>query len=87
MAPKIPAATAAKAPMPRAVLTWTAMEPAPEPDSTAWMPKVVPVTTWPLTVVVTVAGTGSSVVLEQPDQVPVHDEKGPLLQSVKDPIR
>lgn len=55
----------------------------PEPDdcATAWIPKVVPVTTeaWPLDVmvVVTVAGSGVAVVLEQPDQVPVHEENGP----------
>jgi len=45
------------------------------------MPKVVPVITdvapemiW---VVVMVAGTGAAVVLEQPDQVPVHELAGP----------
>lgn len=55
----------------------------PEPDSVdrAWIPKVVPVMTdaWPLVVivVVTVAGSGVAVVLEQPDQRPVHEENGP----------
>ena len=43
----------------------------------AWMPKVVPVMTVPLTVVVTVAGSGVAVVLEQPDHRPVQEEKGP----------
>lgn len=34
---------------------------------------------WPFVVivVVTVAGRGEAVVLEQPDQVPVQEEKGP----------
>jgi len=34
---------------------------------------------WPLevTVVVTVAGLGLAVVVEQPDQVPVQEENGP----------
>lgn len=49
--------------------------------ATAWMPKVVPVMTWVepsvVTVVVIVAGTGAAVVVLQPDQVPVHEEKGP----------
>ena len=49
--------------------------------ATAWMPKVVPVTTAveppEVIVVVTVAGMGEFVVLLQPDQVPVHEEKGP----------
>lgn len=45
--------------------------------ATAWMPKVVPVMMLPPTVVVTVAGSGVAVVLEQPDHVPVHEEKGP----------
>jgi hypothetical protein len=48
---------------------------------TAWMPNVVPVMTWveppEVTVVVMVAGTGELVVVLQPDQVPVHEEKGP----------
>lgn len=43
----------------------------------AWMPNVVPVITVPFTVVVTVAGSGVAVVLEQPDHKPVHEEKGP----------
>lgn len=37
----------------------------------------MPVTTLPLTVVVTVAGSGVAVVLEHPDHIPVHEEKGP----------
>lgn len=52
-----------------------------EPEATAWMPKVVPVTTdvLPLvtSVVVTVAGEGVAVVDEQPDQVPVQELNGP----------
>jgi len=60
-----------------------APEPEAEPEleespvSRAWMPNVVPVMTLPLTVVVMVAGSGVFVVLEQPDQVPVQEEKGP----------
>jgi len=59
-----------------------AAEPDADPDeepvvSRAWMPNVVPVMTVPLTVVVTVAGSGVAVVLEQPDHVPVQEEKGP----------
>ena len=59
-----------------------AAEPEADPDADpvverAWMPKVVPVMTVPLTVVVTVAGSGVAVVLEQPDHVPVQEEKGP----------
>jgi hypothetical protein len=81
----MPAATAAKAPRPRAVLMWTAMEPeAPLPDSRActWTPNVVPerVCTEPslaVTVVVMVAGRGESVVDEQPDHVPVQLLNGP----------
>jgi len=49
--------------------------------ATAWMPKVVPVMTlaWPsvVMVVVMVAGLGVAVVVEQPDQVPVHELNGP----------
>lgn len=49
--------------------------------ATAWIPKVVPVMTEvaPLvtTVVVTVAGRGLLVVVEQPDQVPVQELNGP----------
>jgi hypothetical protein len=49
--------------------------------ATAWIPKVVPVMTSVeppvVTVVVMVAGTGVAVVLLQPDQVPVQEEKGP----------
>ena len=45
------------------------------------MPKVVPVMTCveppDVTVVVMVAGTGASVVVLQPDQVPVQEENGP----------
>lgn len=54
---------------------------APDSVDRAWIPKVVPVMTvaWPLVVrvVVTVAGSGVAVVLEQPDQSPVQDENGP----------
>ena len=44
---------------------------------TAWTPKVVPVSTSPLMVVVMVAASGLAVVVLQPDQVPVHDDHGP----------
>ena len=44
---------------------------------TACTPKVVPVTTWPLTVVVTVAGLGLAVVVEQPLHVPDQELNGP----------
>jgi len=52
-----------------------------EPELKAWTPKVVPVMTdvapLEVTVVVTVAGDGVAVVLEQPDQRPVQEEYGP----------
>ena len=57
------------------------LEAVPDDVDRAWIPKVVPVMTdaWPLEVmvVVMVAGAGVAVVLEQPDQRPVHEENGP----------
>lgn len=57
------------------------LEALPEPVDKAWIPKVVPVTTEArpsvVMVVVTVAGSGVAVVLEQPDQKPVQEEYGP----------
>ena len=41
------------------------------------MPVITATEPFSVTVVVIVAGTGAAVVDEHPDQVPVHDEKGP----------
>ena len=83
MAAKMAAATAPQAPRPRSEEAPLLLPELPVvvAAATAWIPKVVPVTTsvLPLVVmvVVMVAGIGEAVVLLQPDQVPVQEEKGP----------
>ena len=67
----VAAGPAAPFPLSLATILWLAV-------TAAWTPKVVPVTTWPFTVVVTVAALGDAVVLvPHPLHVPVQLDQGP----------